>query len=85
MPPIAVSELPSNGHVVSETSILGPFLQQVRVPSQSDKVYNEEAVATFTRVTSPGGLYTSLHSFLSFAPARVALAAEKRGETIFLW
>ncbi|CAH0481010.1 unnamed protein product [Peronospora belbahrii] len=49
---------------------MAQFLQSaacnIRVPHASDRVYRDECVFSFDSPLSPSGLYTNLHSFLSF-------------------
>ncbi|OWZ19888.1 Ubiquitin carboxyl-terminal hydrolase [Phytophthora megakarya] len=45
----------------------------VRVARASDRVYRDECVFSFDSALSPAGLYTNLHSFLSYGASFLAL------------
>ncbi|CAI5742960.1 unnamed protein product [Hyaloperonospora brassicae] len=63
-------------------ALLQTLTSHVRVPRASDRVYRDECVFSFDCPLSPSGLYTNLHSFLSYGAS--SLAFDRNGTSVYL-
>uniref|UniRef100_M4BEC3 Ubiquitin carboxyl-terminal hydrolase n=1 Tax=Hyaloperonospora arabidopsidis (strain Emoy2) TaxID=559515 RepID=M4BEC3_HYAAE len=63
-------------------ALLQTVASHCSVPRASDRVYRDECVFSFDSPLSPSGLYTNLHSFLSYGAS--SLAFDRSGSTVYL-
>nr|CAD7610994.1 unnamed protein product [Timema genevievae] len=63
---------------------LTPHLNNIRVPSNTQKIYKDECVLSFDTPESESGLYVSLKTFLGFGREYVELYHQQTGDSVFL-
>jgi ubiquitin carboxyl-terminal hydrolase 5/13 len=69
---------------MTTASILAPFSDKVRIPTQHDSVFNEECLFSFDSPDSPDGLYICMEKFLGLGKRHVAEYTARTDNAIFV-
>eukprot|EP01118_Nematostelium_gracile_P005226 TRINITY_DN1635_c0_g1_i1.p1 TRINITY_DN1635_c0_g1~~TRINITY_DN1635_c0_g1_i1.p1 ORF type:complete len:838 (-),score=281.18 TRINITY_DN1635_c0_g1_i1:110-2623(-) len=69
---------------MSVEKLILPYLDQIRIPNSSSRIYKDECCFSFTTPESEGGLFVDLNSFLGFSKEYALLNTQKTGHKLYL-